>query len=247
MMIMGYSARKYALSRNAVKYIAASSMLVDHLGAALTVSGTASHLIMRMCIGRIAFPLFCFLFAEGIVRTNKAVLHLRDLLLFALLSEPCFDRFFTGQWVDFSKQNIMWCWALSLLLILIIDHLGTRFTDATLQKTAYIVLSVLLIAIGMVTAELLKFDYRSAGIACSLAAYYVPKLVSGMTAGMTAAMTSVTAAFSTYPGALLALPIGLLYDPEKKCGHTWVQKYFFYVFYPMHLLVLCLLFGHAGA
>ena len=58
------------LSGSALKVIAVLSMVVDHSAYYLLEDGTLLYETMR-CIGRIAFPVFAFLIAEGFRHTRN--------------------------------------------------------------------------------------------------------------------------------------------------------------------------------
>ena len=96
------SFEKPGISGFTLKVIAILSMLIDHTGAAVvekailklpSVTGNADLLafwtrtdqVMR-AIGRIAFPIFCFLLVEGFIYTRDVKKYAGRLLLFALLS-----------------------------------------------------------------------------------------------------------------------------------------------------------------
>ena len=96
------------LTGSALKWIAILTMLVDHLGACLievfVINGYGNSplagrfsweevmawynfdLILRL-IGRIAFPLFCFLLVEGAVHTRNMGKYMLRMGIFALVSE----------------------------------------------------------------------------------------------------------------------------------------------------------------
>ena len=56
-----------------LKMIAITTMLIDHVGAVLL----PQYPILRI-IGRIAFPIFCFLLVEGFMTTHDVIIDLRD-------------------------------------------------------------------------------------------------------------------------------------------------------------------------
>ena len=78
------------LSGAGLKVIACAAMLADHLSKALSVPDPVFLLLSSM-IGRIAFPIFCFLLAEGFFYTHSRGRYIRDLLILAVLSEVPFD------------------------------------------------------------------------------------------------------------------------------------------------------------
>lgn len=59
----------FGLSGSALKVIAMISMVIDHIALYLMEYGTVLYETMR-CIGRIAFPVFAFLIAEGFIHTK---------------------------------------------------------------------------------------------------------------------------------------------------------------------------------
>ena len=105
--------KKKGISGSTLKMIAIVTMLIDHIGAAvlarlLMVNGLGeldqtstdaivqwlsangalygTYTAMRM-IGRVAFPIFCFLLVEGFLHTHDVKKYAMRLGLFALLSE----------------------------------------------------------------------------------------------------------------------------------------------------------------
>ena len=82
------------LSGASLKLIAIISMLLDHTNKALIYPyltssdgflATLSDLFD--IIGRIAFPLFCFMLIEGFFKTRSRIKYLRNLLIFGIISE----------------------------------------------------------------------------------------------------------------------------------------------------------------
>ena len=126
--------KKKGISGSTLKMIAIVTMLIDHIGAAvlarlLMVNGLGeldqtnadaimqwlsangalywTYTIMRM-IGRVAFPIFCFLLVEGFLHTHDVKKYAMRLGLFALLSEIPFDLMYGGTWFYPVHQNLIW-------------------------------------------------------------------------------------------------------------------------------------------
>lgn len=210
--------RKFGLSGFALKWIAMISMLIDHTGAVLF----PQYIQMRM-IGRLAFPIYCFLLVEGAVHTSDIRKYEIRLLLFALASELPFDLAFYTR-VDFRHQNVFFTLFLGLVVV------------EQYQKRRQKLSSFLIFIAAMVLSEVMHTDYSAAGIVFIVLFYLLYQYKTGKQAVFAAANflmygTSVQA----YAG-LAALPM-LLYNGKR--GPS--MKYFFYVFYPLHLLSLWLI------
>ena len=108
------------LSGTALKYIACITMLIDHIGASCIETGIpvstllAADRVLRY-IGRLAFPIFCFLAVEGFLHTHDVKKYVRRLLLFGLLSEVPFDLAFFRTPFAPQHQNVYWTLTLGVL------------------------------------------------------------------------------------------------------------------------------------
>ena len=115
--------KKKGISGSTLKIIAMITMLIDHIGAAVCMrmmlaegfgdlNGAAEETIkawvtvhadlystyyMFRMIGRIAFPIFCFLLVEGFKHTKDAKKYAIRLFAFALISEIPFDLAFQSK------------------------------------------------------------------------------------------------------------------------------------------------------
>ena len=79
------------LSTFQLKWIAIITMLIDHIGAVLF-----PYELGYRIIGRIAFPIFCFLIVEGFSHTRDVRRYMVRLGIFALISELPYDLAFHG-------------------------------------------------------------------------------------------------------------------------------------------------------
>jgi hypothetical protein len=135
-------ARK-GVTGSTLKLIAIITMLIDHTAATIldrtlisrgmgklnsnpqTVMDFMSDnaaiygvdMIMRL-IGRIAFPIFCFLLVEGFVHTHNKWKYAMRLGIFALVSEIPFDLAFRSKLLDFSSQNVFFTLLIGLLVMM---------------------------------------------------------------------------------------------------------------------------------
>lgn len=229
------------LSGSAIKLIAILSMLIDHIAAVILTAYYAHTAdIVRLeniysfmrGIGRIAFPLFSFLAVEGFVHTKNRIGYLIRLLLFALVSEPAFDLAFSGQWLDYTQQNVMFTLLIGIFAIWVYDEIERRTTKKNVTGLSQYLLGILPIFLFAYAANILRTDYAAAGV-LTIGIMYVHrdfKLISFL-AGIS--VLCLTYGSIQIPGFLSVIPV-LFYSGKRGFG----LKYFFYIFYPAHLLIL---------
>ena len=99
------------ISNNTLKIIACISMFIDHLGFMIF----PTNITLRI-IGRIAFPIFAYMLAEGAIYTKNKVKHLGILAILAVVIQV-FMYFFA----DFKDFSIFIHFSLSLVLIYLLD------------------------------------------------------------------------------------------------------------------------------
>lgn len=116
-----------------LKVIAIISMLIDHVNKSLIYPNLVSNygFLTRVSnlfdiIGRIAFPLFCYLLVEGFFKTRSRKKYLFNLLLFGVISEVPFDMFTTASFFNMNWNNVMFTLALVLIVIWSIDILKDK-------------------------------------------------------------------------------------------------------------------------
>ena len=214
------------LSGAALKLIACTAMLADHLVKALSFNGWAAFLLSGI-IGRIAFPLFCFLLAEGFFYTHSKTAYIRNLFLFALISEIPFNLALYGTLFYPAHQNTCLTLILGLLMFLCLEKLEPILPIDVKTR----LLQVCCVAIFGIAAWFLRADYGIWGICCLAACHFLRQFpVPALTAGCLLLNLN---GFGT-PGAFLALIPAALYNGKR--GKQ--IKYAFYLFYPLHLLLL---------
>ncbi len=207
-----------------LKLIALITMIIDHTGAIFF----PSNITLRI-IGRIAFPIYCFLLIEGYTYTKNIQKYGLRLFIFALISEIPFDYAFNGE-LGFSHQNIFFTLSLGLLFIYMIDHVMVLNPAVAISG---MILSVFL-------AEFLRTDYGLLGIIYILTFYIASKIQGFMKPVFIFIMLyifSATLAYGIQYYAILAVPFIALYN-GKKGSLGAIMKYGFYIAYPLHLAIL---------
>ena len=221
---------KKGLSQETLKLIACVTMLIDHVGAVLLPS-----VIWLRAIGRLAFPIYCFLLAEGFHYTKSRKKYALRLFIGMLLSEIPFDlAFFRRPWWGY--KSVMVTLFIALLMMWALDKIPSLW------------LKCLAALPFCLAAELLHTDYAGAGVMVAALFYLTrehPKrhLIQGLgmiilcylIGGMEISVGPVC--FPIELLAVLALVPLWLYQGKKRTASRALQ-WGFYPFYPVHLLAL---------
>lgn len=212
-----------------LKYIAFASMFIDHFNKAiitpfLTGSGVLNIITTIFdVLGRIAFPIFAFMIVEGFFKTKSRWKYLRNLLVFATISEIPYDMFQSAVFINTWSQNILWGLALGLFTIMVIDKLKEKIK----KRPLWIFVSIFIVALSSLGSMLISADYEYYAIII-IYIYYLfydkRLLASGL--GYLVIIKEIY--------AILGFATVLLYNGEK--GKQ--NKTFNYLFYPVHLLIL---------
>ena len=233
-----------------IKWLAIISMLIDHMGVALIEPTLWTnievmytdpkihrlyilYMIMRG-IGRFAFPAFGFLLVEGFCHTRSKARYLRNMLLFMVISEIPFDLVISGEWWDTAQQNVFFTLGFGLIAIWIVDTLHKQMMINSQYEVVYGIISLAAVTGIACCAEWLHTDYGWLGVTAIFLLYLLRKTpVWGiLAAGILLSMVDWLEIC-----CLSLIPVVACYNGER--GRQ--PKYFFYVFYPLHLLILWML------
>ncbi len=224
------------LSGSDLKILACVSMFIDHFAAVFDLTGPA-ELLLRHLIGRLAFPIFAFLLAEGFLHTRNLKRYFAGLFLLALLSEIPYDLAFSGSsglLPECTQQNTLFTLSLGLLMLYCIKKTEALLLRRASVSTLIFPAQLLVILLFAAAAWLLHLDYSFLGPAC-IGAMYLFRANRFQAA--LAGCACLNLDFLSMPGAFLAvLPLSRYNGTRGK-----QRKYLFYLFYPLHLLLLVLL------
>ena len=215
----------FGLSGSALKVIALISMVIDHVALYLMEDGTVLYETMR-CVGRIAFPVFAFLIAEGFIHTRSRYRYFFTLLGFAVISEI---PWYLLNGAD-GTYNVMFTLALGLATLMVLENL--------LQRS--LVLGFLW-TLGMAgLASWLGVDYEWRGILIIVASYLFNGYGHSFTYSRDMQFFCTFALVIHYGviGAVMACMILYVYNGTRGFVQGSIAKYGFYAFYPVHLIVL---------
>lgn len=235
---------KKGLSASTLKIIAIVTMVIDHISWGFfdfySWQGYMLHII-----GRLTIPIMCFFIAEGFRKTHDLKRYILRMAGFAAITAVPFYLFFHEEYAY--RQNIIFDYLLALLLLTVLE--SKRF-----KKPAKVLLSALLVTTSMVIG-----GWPVMPMVYVLIFYYADSFKKqavwfcGATVGLVLFMMigiTLNKMYNFYPmynywvwwdkayflGFMMALPLLKAYNGEK--GNYPMGRYFFFIFYPAHFLVL---------
>lgn len=212
------------MTGNTLKIIAAIAMLIDHVGLMFFPENALFRII-----GRLAFPIFAFMIAEGCKYTRSRLRYFLQLFGLAL---GCQIVYFIA---DGSMYlSVLFTFSLAVLTIFALQYCKAKPTALPLLLFITTVVAV------YVLNQLLDIDYGFFG--CMLpvfaAAFHSTRFdkpllnILMLALGLLLLWISL-GGLQLY--ALAAVPLLLCYSGRR--GKI-KMKYFFYIFYPAHLALL---------
>jgi len=242
------TSKNNGLSGSALKYIALITMLIDHISSILVEGGLLPIIssavlagnsldylpadydiwaniawTMRL-IGRIAFPLYCFLLVEGFIYTKNIRKYALRLGLLAFLSEVPYDLARFDTFFDLEMQNVYFTLLIGLCTLWALKS----FDDLPPIQAPF---KYLVVLVGAMLAHFLQTDYGALGVLLIVLLYLFRT---------DRKRQSIVGAICTLWEYTAPLAFLLTYRYDGTRGRQ-LPKWFFYGFYPIHLLLLALL------
>lgn len=247
------------LTGNSIKLLAVFTMVIDHLckivlsdyWGGMLYSGQMSweqyqriDTLIRFNLqgfGTIAFPLFCFLLSEGFRYTRSKKRYIGIMFVFALISEIPFDIGFFSRYSKmegtfpfyFNYQNVFFTLFLGLIALLCLERFSCK-SEKKSDKIKAGVLQILCISAIAAIAELIRCDYGMEGILFIVVFYLCRESRICQVLLFLLAYIATTGNQPTLYILICCLII-LLYNGKR--GKLKL-KYFFYAFYPIHIMIL---------
>ena len=233
-------------SAQALKLIAMAAMLGDHLAWAF-LSDTGAAAIILHTLGSMAMPIFSFFIAEGYTHTRNLPAYAGRLAIFALISYLPFVFFVSAIWdqgltpAAFGRLNMIYTLLLGLLALWAWEHIGQpelRFLCLIALCLASLpgdgsFFPLLLVLFFGTHRRNAKAAFMAAAAICLVMFFVSWANLFGSAYGFQTWLSE--AGFRL--GQLGALVLLGFYNGQRGRGSRW----FFYVFYPLHLAVLALL------
>lgn len=240
------SAEKRGLSADAIKLIAAAAMLIDHIAWCFVPKNSAAGVLMHM-IGRIAAPIMCFFIVEGFYNTENVRKYLLRLGIFAVISwvpfvfmeDGILPFYFSGGELFFVfDQSIIYTLFLGLLMLVMIHSERLKIPLKLLFAAGILYLSFwgdwsFIAILFILVFDRFHGDFKKQAIAFAAAVGFEYLILITLYQNPPA-----DALFQI--GVIFAL-IPLYFYNGRRGKNKRLGKWFFYVFYPLHMLVLGIL------
>ena len=239
--------KTHTFSDDMLKLVAVFTMLLDHAASGILeyylqyvpLNNDVWELLYRInsdlrVIGRIAFPLFCFLLIHGFMHTYSRLKYAGNLLLFALLSELPFDfLFYDG--IDFAHQNVFWTLLIGLLMIWALEAVNqTNIKMSMVLNTDYAWTGVLLI-LGLYLFR------KKKGLQCTIpfVVFFIARVFRNVELGYYSfGIQVIRETFKLYWSIVISAFMIWRCNGKRYIGK---DKYFFYAFYPVHIAIIYLI------
>lgn len=233
-------------STNALKFMAAAFMVCDHIGVILF-----PDILLLRIIGRLAFPMFAFMIAEGCRHTRNKLRHFLTIGGFALACQLGF--FIFDPEMALREINVFVTFTFSVMMIYALQAFYKKLFDrkASMQsKVLFGAIFISIVAAVYYISWYINFDYNFYGAIIPVMAslFMLPdncdieilkkmdnKYVHILTMGIGVFLMVFSSPLKMKRFAMLSLIPLMLYSGKKGKLKT---KYFFYIFYPLHLVIL---------
>jgi hypothetical protein len=215
------------MNSRVIKIIAIVAMIVDHTVLILFPDHLSVRIATRLC-----FPLFAFLIAYGMTKTRNEWKYLSRLFIFALISQAAY---WLVRWeISFSWINVFFTLSAGVLVIILFRRIMEKRNFSAIFDIAAI-FAVLAVA------KFVEFDYGMKGVVLILL-FYIP-LSYSVKAFKIAALPALLIVCMWYPNwwAYLFSFVFLVLFVDRKLEIPKWERWAFYVFYPLHLVILYLI------
>ena len=226
--------KKGLLSGNQLKLIALIAMTVDHIGAYLIPNAD----ILRI-MGRVAFPIFAYMLAEGCRYTGNRTRYITVLAITAVLFQ--FAVFFMRGTL---KQYVLTAFLLSAVLCFVLDEAIKR--QSPLWMLGFLMIVCGTFCLTEILPEYIRtygfsVDYGFWGVLLPVAVFIVPGKVGKLVAMLAGLILICVDYGGVQIYSFCALPLLALYNGKRGFGG---MKYFYYAYFPLHLIAIFLIEGY---
>ena len=240
----------FDITGTGLKLIAMVTMLIDHIGAGLVEIWLKMNLetadyelyyqmyqldIILRRIGRVAFPIFCFLLVEGFLHTKNVRNYAIRLLIVAIISEVPFDYLFFDSLFYWNHNDVLWELFLGLIMLYMFSYIDKQPLNINL---IYAMRAVILFA-AMGIAHFTRLDYGEAGVCCISSMYYLygtDRFKRLFSVAMGVLILALMDGKIEIWAAVILIPM-FFYQGRRGFDNKALRTVF-YLFYPAHIIAL---------
>lgn len=238
-----------------LKWIAIITMIIDHWGYKVISFGNDWNELLRM-IGRISFPIFSFILIYNyIFNTSNKIYYIRRLIIFGVISQIPYIYFVTKYEIGY---NIFVTFTISLIFINILEGFYYFFKNNILETKNKKYLSLIFYCLVIVYLFLillpviLKADYGILGFLLIFSYYLILKFHNLYTYILAILFTiflnqkwfhvfSYTWIWTLFSFFIIIMISYFSFYSKKSKKFPVIKrtnKWFFYFFYPIHLIII---------
>ncbi|MCR4568634.1 MAG: conjugal transfer protein TraX [Pseudobutyrivibrio sp.] len=246
------------ITGTALKFIAVITMLIDHIGMGVYERWMSAQLMVDLDfsywdhfkfylvlrgIGRIAFPIYCFMLVEGFFHTKNIKKYALRLFLAAVISEVPYNMLSHGKLFFIYNNNVIWELLLGLIAMCIMEYINNNGVPFIPDK--YIIRRVAMVVVmlaAMYLSDLAGLDYGKAGIGCiSVIYFFYGNSKKNRMLGMALGIVVLSLLSNMLEFAALVVLIPMAFYKGARGRDSKALRYFFYLFYPVHFVVLSII------
>ncbi len=234
--------KRFSLNRTQIKYVAIAAMLLDHIAAFILQPEeypalTFLYVIMRT-VGRIAGPVMIYFIAEGYRYTSSKLKYGMRLLCFGILSQIPYSLARYGT-ISGTNLNVMITLFMSFLMLVIADKMKDKVIKGIVVFTFMILTSFSDWGVLGPFMVWMFYIYREDRKKQLIS--YISLCLAEIVMSVLIIMSGAIAWYEAIWQIGMVLPIIVIYfyngEPGRK---TVINKWAFYLFYPLHFMVLWL-------
>lgn len=216
------------LNNNQLKIIAMISMALDHIGVIFP------NAIILRCLGRLAFPIYAYMIAEGCRYTKNRKKYFGMIAVMAVVFQIVYFFFMNSIY-----QSILVNFSLSIATIFAIDSFFKNKKALNRVIMILIVCVAVFIEVGfpiIFEEQGFYIDYNVWGFLLPILVYFAPsKLLRVCTTGVLLIVMTIVSGKDIQWFSLFTVPLLMLYNETRGSKKL---KYLFYIFYPLHLVII---------
>lgn len=227
-----------ALNRDQIKYLAIILMTFNHIVHILMTSGTAVYEVFED-IGYFTSITMCYFFVEGYFYTHSRRNYAKRLFIFALISEIPYVLA-----MGYFQLNVMFTFLICLCILTVLDSKLNKFLKV-LSVLGLTLLSAVcdcafILPIAAILFRLGRGDRKKQILAwitmCVI--FFALNLTSYYDEANRLGYVFLHSFYAVIPWVASGIIIMYFYSGKKSEKHIFLNKWLFYIYYPLHLLIL---------